>query len=119
MNLAMTADNEDYSQEEPSRPLQEIYRLYKTLFSPLLHTISPSRCIFLPTCSEYAYTAVARFGVVHGSWLALRRFARCHPWGTGGLDPVPERTAKAGRHPTTFVSCDSGPTQQKDTDHLP
>ena len=68
------------------------FRAYKALLSPLLHAIAPSRCLYLPTCSEYAYTAVSRFGILHGSWLALRRFARCHPWGKGGLDPVPEGT---------------------------
>lgn len=119
MNLAMTAHHEDDPQAAPGRPLRGVYRLYKMLLSPVLHTISPSRCIFLPTCSEYAYTAVARFGVVHGAWLALRRFVRCHPWGTGGLDPVPERTSNAGRQPTTFASYDAEQTQQKDTDHLP
>jgi putative membrane protein insertion efficiency factor len=78
------------------------FRLYKSLFSPVLHAISPSRCLYLPTCSEYAYTAMSRFGVFRGSRMALRRFARCHPWGKGGLDPVPERV--------------SG---QKTADHLP
>jgi putative membrane protein insertion efficiency factor len=66
------------------------FRVYKALVSPLFHAISPSRCLYLPTCSEYAYTAVRRFGPVRGSWLALCRFARCHPWGKGGLDPVPQ-----------------------------
>jgi hypothetical protein len=66
------------------------FRLYKSLVSPIFHAIAPSRCLYLPTCSEYAYTAIHRFGLMHGSGLALRRFARCHPWGSGGLDPVPD-----------------------------
>ena len=65
------------------------FRIYKAVVSPLLHVVSPSHCLYLPTCSEYAYTAVNRFGIVRGSWLALGRFVRCHPWGKGGLDPVP------------------------------
>lgn len=67
-----------------------VLRAYKLLVAPLLHAISPSRCIYLPTCSEYASLAVARFGFWRGSWLALRRLARCHPFREGGFDPVPE-----------------------------
>ena len=92
------------------------FRLYKGLLSPVLHAISPSRCLYLPTCSEYACTAVSRFGLVRGLWMALRRFARCHPWGKGGLDPVPERKASADHcgAPSVF----SGPGL-KSEDHLP
>jgi hypothetical protein len=92
------------------------FRLYKSLLSPLLHAVSPSRCLYLPTCSEYAYIAVRRFGVVRGSWMALRRFARCHPWGKGGLDPVPERIATGDPTPAQPAPNASGQTA---ADHLP
>jgi putative membrane protein insertion efficiency factor len=65
------------------------FRAYKAVLSPVLHAISPTQCKFLPTCSEYAYIAIARHGVFRGTALALRRISHCHPWATGGLDPVP------------------------------
>ena len=60
---------------------------YKRWFSPLL----PPACRYLPTCSEYAQEAVDRHGIARGLALAGRRLSRCHPWGRGGYDPVPER----------------------------
>ena len=67
------------------RFLIALLRGYKRWLSPLLGP----RCRFVPTCSEYAMTAIARFGALKGSWLALRRIGRCHPLHPGGHDPVP------------------------------
>ncbi|MDO8846948.1 MAG: membrane protein insertion efficiency factor YidD [Coriobacteriia bacterium] len=60
-------------------------RVYQRLISPLL----PPSCRFMPTCSNYALTAIGRYGVFRGGWLALKRIGRCHPWNPGGYDPVP------------------------------
>ena len=62
-----------------------LVRAYRIGISPL---IGPC-CRFHPTCSRYAVTALRRFGPLRGSWLAVRRLARCHPWHPGGYDPVP------------------------------
>ncbi len=79
----------------PSRPrnrtvaalvLLVVLSLYRRLVSPLLG----SHCRFAPSCSAYAVTAIDRFGAWRGSWLAVRRLARCHPFHAGGYDPVAE-----------------------------
>jgi putative membrane protein insertion efficiency factor len=63
-----------------------LLRAYRVAISPL---IGP-RCRYYPSCSQYAQVAVERYGVARGSWLAVRRIARCHPWHPGGFDPVPD-----------------------------
>lgn len=61
-----------------------LLRFHQRVLSPLL----PPACRFVPTCSEYARQAIDRHGLRHGSWLAIRRLSRCHPFSGGGLDPL-------------------------------
>jgi len=60
-------------------------RFYQRFISPAF----PPGCRFRPTCSEYTYQAVEKYGVWRGSWLGLNRLLRCHPFHPGGDDPVP------------------------------
>ena len=71
----------------PALAMMGMIRLYQRAVSPTLGR----NCRFSPTCSTYAYTSLQRHGLIRGSWLALRRLARCQPLVEGGYDPVPER----------------------------
>ena len=51
--------------------------------------VGPSRCRFVPSCSQYALAALEDHGALRGAWLVLRRLGRCHPFHPGGVDPVP------------------------------
>lgn len=69
-----------------ARPLIWLVHLYRA--TAVLRT---PRCRFLPTCSGYALEALRTHGALRGTWLAIRRVGRCHPWNLGGFDPVPPR----------------------------
>ncbi|MBM3332214.1 membrane protein insertion efficiency factor YidD [candidate division WOR-3 bacterium] len=71
--------------------LQLLVRLYRSTLGIVL----PNSCRYQPTCSQYALDAIAEYGAVRGSWLAVRRIARCHPWAAGGDDPVPTEGPRA------------------------
>lgn len=68
-----------------ARVLMVLITGYRRFISPLLGP----HCRFAPSCSEYALEAVREHGAWRGTWLALRRLARCHPFNPGGFDPVP------------------------------
>ena len=69
-----------------ARALALAVHAYRFALSPLLGR----HCRYHPSCSAYALEALARHGAARGSWLALRRIARCHPWGGSGVDEVPD-----------------------------
>ena len=66
-----------------------LIHVYRALVSPILVSVAGTSCRFVPSCSEYARQAIMQFGVWRGSWLALKRLSRCHPFGTFGHDPLP------------------------------
>jgi putative membrane protein insertion efficiency factor len=69
----------------PKRALLGLVWVYQSTLGPTL----PPSCRFSPSCSHYAYGAIERHGALRGSWLAIKRLARCQPWGGSGYDPVP------------------------------
>ena len=66
--------------------LLALIRLWQWTFSRVL----PPTCRFYPSCSQYGYEAISRYGVLRGGWLTIKRVARCHPFHPGGYDPVPD-----------------------------
>lgn len=68
------------------RLLIAVVRFYQKAISPHL----PASCRYHPTCSQYALTALTRYGALRGSWMAIKRILRCNPFSRGGYDPVPE-----------------------------
>ena len=62
-----------------------LIRFYQATISRVL----PSSCRFYPSCSQYGYEAIQKYGALRGSWMAVKRIGRCHPFHPGGYDPVP------------------------------
>ncbi|MDD5288656.1 MAG: membrane protein insertion efficiency factor YidD [Dehalococcoidales bacterium] len=62
-----------------------LIKMYQSTISRVL----PSSCRFTPTCSEYTYEAINRYGIFKGIWMGTKRIARCNPFNPGGYDPVP------------------------------
>ena len=92
----MTEADGQLAQARPSaaaRVLMALITGYRRFISPLL----APRCRFAPSCSAYALEAVREHGALRGTWLAVRRIGRCHPFNPGGFDPVPP--ALHGRRP--------------------
>jgi len=75
----------DLPRELPRRTLLGLIWVYQSTLGPAL----PRACRFEPSCSRYAQQAIVRYGALKGSWLTVRRLARCQPWGGHGYDPVP------------------------------
>lgn len=71
-------------------PLIGIVKFYQHFISPL----KPATCRYTPTCSQYTLEALQKHGPIKGSWLGIKRIARCQPWGGSGYDPVPEKVQK-------------------------
>jgi putative membrane protein insertion efficiency factor len=74
--------------------------VYRRLISPL----TPQSCRYYPSCSAYAEQALRTHGVLRGSWLAVRRLGRCHPWTPGGVDHVPPRAERSSDAPSSPVT---------------
>lgn len=68
-----------------SAPFIFLIKIYQWVISPILGP----KCRYTPTCSHYAVEALKKYGPIKGIWLAVKRIAKCHPWGGSGYDPVP------------------------------
>jgi putative membrane protein insertion efficiency factor len=89
----------------PARALLAAVRFYQRAISPAF----PPRCRFEPSCSAYAAEAIEVHGAGRGSWLALRRLAKCAPWHPGGVDLVPPARRTTGTAEPTHSSCTAAP----------
>jgi uncharacterized protein len=83
--------------------LVRLVRAYRAYVSPLLGP----RCRFAPSCSAYALEALETHGALRGTWLAVRRVSRCHPFHRGGYDPVPDPAPGSEARVSEALSCRS------------
>lgn len=73
---------------EKFRPVT-LFLISIKLYQLLISSITPPSCRFYPTCSEYSYQALKKFGIIKGAVLSIKRILKCHPFHPGGYDPVP------------------------------
>lgn len=78
--------------------LLKIIRGYQLFLNPVLG----SSCRFEPTCSSYTHEAITSHGAIKGTCLGIRRISKCHPWGKGGYDPVPDKQKPSEKTPPHF-----------------
>lgn len=74
--------------------MKKIFIFFIRFYQIFISSLSPGKCRFVPSCSNYAIQAIDRFGVIKGTVLAVKRILRCHPMNPGGYDPVPEKKEK-------------------------
>ena len=89
--------------------LMGLVRGYRLLLSPWIG----SACRFEPTCSVYSLQALEQHGAAAGSYLIVRRLARCHPWCEGGLDPVPQELPRGMRLFSRLTPSDDTPSSSR------
>lgn len=77
--------------------LLALIRLWQKTFSRVL----PPSCRFTPSCSQYGYEAISRYGALRGGWLTIKRISRCHPFHPGGHDPVPDLSFTLSKEKST------------------
>lgn len=71
--------------------MKKILMLFIKLYQKVISPLTPPSCRFYPTCSHYGLEAIEKHGALKGSWLAISRISKCHPFHKGGFDPVPEK----------------------------
>ncbi|MCD4693680.1 MAG: membrane protein insertion efficiency factor YidD [Calditrichales bacterium] len=68
--------------------MRRIFLLLLKVYQKVLSPMFPPSCRFFPTCSEYSYQSIDKYGLIKGGWLSIRRLSKCHPFHPGGYDPV-------------------------------
>jgi hypothetical protein len=69
--------------------MKQVFLVLIRFYQKWISRFLPSSCRFYPSCSEYTFQAIEKYGVLKGGWMGVRRISRCHPFHPGGFDPVP------------------------------